>query len=295
MRSNQTTTRMWIGGGDNQASNPHDWSDPNGLPGAPRPGDTLILNNGTINISDNDLKGDTLTLAGEGPTINLDNAHLRLQGSTAQQQGVSFTLNAGGDDLLNMISSDNSGILVVPTIHLAENAHLLMKGDLQFASYSINGGTGSEIINDGTIGAGRLISQPINTNVSGHGSIKVSGATKGPNVLTVNGKVGHGQTFELVNSNFGATLDVKQPDVFHGLLDVPSFETPHTSVILEGLVATNYSVKGDRLFLYEGNRKIDTVRLSNPTVQPVSIAQSGSSVILGFNETPPGTILPMNG
>ena len=80
MRSNQTTTRMWIGGGDNQASNPHDWSDPNGLPGAPRPGDTLILNNGTINISDNDLKGDTLTLAGEGPTINLDNAHLRLQG-----------------------------------------------------------------------------------------------------------------------------------------------------------------------------------------------------------------------
>jgi hypothetical protein len=65
------TTRIWIGGGNNKASNPKDWS-PTGVP---RLGDNLFIAgstgamppNGTINVVGNDLAGDTLT-AGSIPT-----------------------------------------------------------------------------------------------------------------------------------------------------------------------------------------------------------------------------------
>lgn len=57
------TTRTWIGGGNNQADNPNDWA-PNG---APQPGDTLEQLNGggqTINVTGNDLAGDSFQTSG---------------------------------------------------------------------------------------------------------------------------------------------------------------------------------------------------------------------------------------
>src|SRR6516164_6506153 len=80
------TTRAWIGGGNNQASNPNDWIDTNNfnLPGAPQPGDTLVLGTPahpaasyTMNIQGNDLAGNTLFIssfiASGSLTANLTN------------------------------------------------------------------------------------------------------------------------------------------------------------------------------------------------------------------------------
>ena len=53
------TNRTWIGGGNNKASNPRDWS-PNG---APQAGDTLTISSGTMTVSGNDLKGDSLNVS----------------------------------------------------------------------------------------------------------------------------------------------------------------------------------------------------------------------------------------
>ena len=50
-------TLTWIGGGNNSAGNPKDWSGDT----TPKPSDTLILSNGsTINVTGNQLQGDTL-------------------------------------------------------------------------------------------------------------------------------------------------------------------------------------------------------------------------------------------
>lgn len=302
----KTTTRTWIGGGNNQASNPNDWADPNGQPGVPRRGDSLIMNGGTINIHDNDLKGDTLTvgfsLSGQiPPVINLTNANAKLQGSSALP-GVRFTLNAGGNDTLTMVDPTNSGVLVSPTINLADNAHLLMKGEMHFAGgYDINGAPGSEIINKGTIVAGRVTApHSINTDIAGHGTIEINPATTGPSFYTINGAVGRGQILELASTPlYPPTVDIKQPDAFRGLIDVPAPSGPPFfltgSFVLEGVTATSYSVKGDRLSLFDGHKNVDTVRLRNPTDQPLSVGQSGSNIVLAINEPAPGNILPMHG
>jgi len=57
-----TTTRTWIGGGNNKAANPHDWSPT----GAPQPGDTLQVSGAerfTINVRGDALAGDTLDIS----------------------------------------------------------------------------------------------------------------------------------------------------------------------------------------------------------------------------------------
>jgi hypothetical protein len=55
------TNRTWIGGGNDKASNPNDWSPT----GAPQPGDTLTISSGTMYVSDDNLAGDTLDLPGK--------------------------------------------------------------------------------------------------------------------------------------------------------------------------------------------------------------------------------------
>lgn len=64
------TTRTWIGGGNNQATNPSDWSPS----GAPQPGDTLSIASGTMNIFGNALAGDNLTVVSGNADLNLFNA-----------------------------------------------------------------------------------------------------------------------------------------------------------------------------------------------------------------------------
>jgi hypothetical protein len=63
--------RAWIGGGNNQASNPKDWS-PTGVP---QVGDTLFVMEGaatyTMNVSGDDLVGDTLTVERAEPPYAL--------------------------------------------------------------------------------------------------------------------------------------------------------------------------------------------------------------------------------
>jgi hypothetical protein len=61
------TNRTWVGGGNNQASNPSDWSPT----GAPQPGDTLIISSGTMDVSGKALAGDTLDLSVTGNTANI--------------------------------------------------------------------------------------------------------------------------------------------------------------------------------------------------------------------------------
>jgi hypothetical protein len=58
-------TLTWVGGGNNRASNPNDWS-PAQVPG---PGDVLMMPmSDTMNIADMDLAGDTLDIVSPEPS-----------------------------------------------------------------------------------------------------------------------------------------------------------------------------------------------------------------------------------
>src|SRR5689334_17700770 len=94
------TTRTWIGDDDNQASDPNNLVGPDGHPGAPQRGDTLIFNRGTINISGNDLKGDTRIVGAQdiSNTVNLNNAHLNLRGRSEAERDLRARLSRHGPE-----------------------------------------------------------------------------------------------------------------------------------------------------------------------------------------------------
>jgi hypothetical protein len=93
------TARTYIGGGNNQASNPLDWS-PTGVP---QPGDALeaaVGSNLTMNVSGNALAGDSFNAAGISITANLTHhavmsASLMFGGSTTFNVSQQSTLTFG--------------------------------------------------------------------------------------------------------------------------------------------------------------------------------------------------------
>jgi hypothetical protein len=84
-------------GGNNEWNNPADWSPT----GTPRPGDTLIMNGGTINLGHTNLYGNPLQLAQNSyDQINLNGGVvLNLTGDTGPQINV----NAPGNILQSNI------------------------------------------------------------------------------------------------------------------------------------------------------------------------------------------------
>jgi hypothetical protein len=78
--------RTWLGGGNDRASNPNDWSPK----GSPQPGDALSMpNGGTMNIHGNDLHGDTLLIGGASSSPSQDFT-LNVSGTAAFQEAAAF-------------------------------------------------------------------------------------------------------------------------------------------------------------------------------------------------------------
>src|SRR5258708_1061970 len=65
---NVMVNHTWLGGGNNNASNAKDWSPT----GAPQPGETALISQGTIKIANSDLHADNLEVFGNSQ-IDLTN------------------------------------------------------------------------------------------------------------------------------------------------------------------------------------------------------------------------------
>ena len=91
------TNRTWLGGGNNKASNPQDWSPA----GAPPAGDALTLQSGTMDISGNELRGDALLVTGSADIYTTDNAALNLE---VDIPILSSTVNVHADGTLKLIN-----------------------------------------------------------------------------------------------------------------------------------------------------------------------------------------------
>ena len=119
------TARTWTGAQNSSARDPNNWT-PTGIP---QPGDTLTMTDGTMDIRDQDLAGNTLLIDQQGvstaaATLNLSgHAKVSLDMTTT---GDRVTVNVKGSDTLNARNESGTGGQGL-TVNLAQHATLLIR------------------------------------------------------------------------------------------------------------------------------------------------------------------------
>ena len=288
------TDRTWIGGGNNQASNPADWS-PTGVP---QPGDTLFIlgsynanpPNGTINISGNDLAGDTL-IAGSVTThsiVTINLSHRATLNLSTLQQGVvvipqSTTINVNGDATL--IGDTLNGYDNTQTINIGNGTLNVSAIDVMDTSTTtINRSGDGKLKLRGTVSDDSTSTIAVNVPVTGSGTFGDGGS------MTFSNSVGAGITVEFSSASSMLTLD--RPKQFHGTATLDNGE-----IDLNGLVkADSYTFQKDMLSIFSAGKIIDTLRLVSTI--PFDVEKTASGVTLYStsisNPEPPGIPLPIH-
>ena len=302
------TDRTWIGGGNNQASNPRDWSPT----GGPQPGDRLFITgslnamppNGTINITGNDLAGDILT-AGSVPTHSIVTINLSHDASLDLEtlvQGVavipqSTTINVKG---AAMLTGDALFWPATQTINIGSNATLTVS---HLNATTIGSGEGTTVVINSAAhgklnvqGVGAIVDYSasaitVNAPVIGMGTFDDDGA------LTFTNSVASGITVDLTAIN-SSTLMLDHPLQFRGAIDDPNAagQQGFATIDLAAIHATTYDYGNGVLTLFNGNHVVD--RLDLQTNNPVLVAQntSGITVLTGNGTLPTsaGTLLTIH-
>lgn len=305
----------WIGGGNNKASNPKDWSPT----GAPQPGDSLTIAAGTMNIAGSDLAGDYLSLSLGGPfpyrgpiTLNLTKDAVLNEGLDPYGAGASVTFNLS-DSTLNLVAdavyfgSINPVINIKHhdtfhysvgagsggTINLLPNAtwngdiyvHALGNHDYG-GDIAVNGARHASFDNHASeIDSGHTT---INADVIGIGSFGMGlKASYGghPATLEFSGAVGPGQTIYMSDAahsnNTGLLLKLDKPTAFHG-----SVTLVQGTIDLVGLAtADSYTFKNDLLSIFSGKSVIDTLRLHDAAAYGFVVEKTATRIsVVSIND-----------
>lgn len=244
----------WVGGGDNLASDRADWSPAL----TPRPGDTLLIGSGTINVSRNALAGDTLSTIPTGKTIDI-------------VTGPAAKLNlAVGPNITTDITVQNT--LTLNVSNTGEGRLNVSGGPIRFiGTNNFQGG------------------QFFNNNLRGTAVFNLYGAQGEGDHTEVNGSVGRGLTFKLSGIS---QLQIDQPHKFHGLIDL-SHPFILNNVTFVGLHATSAELLNGILQLFDGNKLVDTTRVTTAS-RGVQLHQTNTGVILSagqVSDAPPGSVL----
>lgn len=221
-RPRQPTSLKWVGGGNNSASNPNDWT-----PGfTPIAGDKLSISSGTINIYGNVLAGDTLSTTSSGGTVNI------IAGPEAK-----LNLNEGANVTVNI------------TVHntLTFNVSATRSGKL-----NVSGGP-IRFIGDNNLQG----SQVFHDKLEGRATFHLFGAQGEGDSTEIDGAVGSGLTFALSGIS---QLTIDQPNTFQGLLDL-THRGIINDVVFAGLHATRGDLHNSILKLFEGGKLVDTIRV----------------------------------
>jgi probable HAF family extracellular repeat protein len=262
------SVRTWTGAASSIASDPANWSPS----GTPQPGDRLLLPGGsTINISDDDLRGDPLIMSGTSAPATLNLSHhtrLALENDPSVPVLSNAVVNVSGADSLHVISKPpNPSLALSVTVNLIHHARLLANFEMTYGSLTISGNHHTEYVNKGTnILLGN--NATINTDVDGSGSFQVSSAqvsagSAADGRLEFNGSVSKDQTVQLLGHNFShdgaivaggaARLQVDRPIAFHGTVDLQDLSL----VDLVGLAkADSWSYKNDMLSIFNSHGKV---------------------------------------
>ena len=269
----------WIGGGNNDASNPADWS-PAGLP---KPGDVLTMNGGTMHVKGNALHGDLLFLNGSGGSVS---------------PMATYTLDLSGNAALSL--SDTYVGYGLATVNIARGGEMI--GTINVGPYgqgglTMNGGTWD---NNGQSGIDNIV--VIDSDVVGTGTILAGAAHFNGSKIEFMQSVGHDQTVVAQGGGYGnqfGTVQIDDPKAYHA-----DTVLGFAQINLEGLHASSYSFANGKLNLFAGNRMIDSLKLTLQTPvqgQPATnfgVSQVGGSVIVhadGVAYVDGGTLLPLHG
>ncbi len=270
------TLRTWKGGGSNAARNPIDWS-PSGVP---RPGDDLNITQGVINVSGNALAGDTLLVGASIPpsatrTIDINTstaATLILKASLPPEPSTSVELNVHG---MATFTADIVGLAQLTT----------SGGTIHFIGSSTFTG----------------LHQVFNNNLGGSGTLSLNSADHLSEQMEINGTVGSGLTFNLTSNGPPLTeLQIDRPSQFHGAihLDPPPSPGAFGFVALMGLHATSADLHNGVLQMFDGDKLVETTRLSGGS--GLQLEQNSQGVMLSqglgdfLQPGGAGTIIPLH-
>ena len=265
----EPVTLTWVGGGDNLASNPADWS-----PALkPQPGDSLVMGSGTMNLSGKALAGDTLSVK-QGATVTINttgNATLKL---STVSPGETININA-----------DPAGTLKLTAI-------------LAGTDLNVSGGK-IAFIGDSTFSAFKTV---LSDNLGGTGTLHLFGGNASGETMEINGSVGHGLTFDISSGPIGdAGLQIDQPASFHAAVNLQSAGY----VAFMGLHATSAELLNGILKLFDGDKLVQHTRFTDTAnaanFGPLQVEQTsvGVAVSVGFGGEHfqpggPGTVLPLH-
>ena len=273
--------RAWIGGDDNNASNPNDWS-PTGVPGL---GDTLTMTSGTMNICGNALLGDTLTIPALSKpftaTVNLQAADVSI---SARQGGNTIDVNvSGGTSNLAL-----NALMDTVNVTVAPDSTLIMNYNVSLSTLNVSGGTIKFIGSNYFSGFETVF----NDSLVGTGSIVEYGGNAAGEFMEVNGPVGCGLTFDLssyldfIGGPRDVGLQIDRPNEFHGTIgSMDGF------VAFMGLHATSGEILNGMLKLFDGGMLVDAIRYTGPTSSSsgdvLQLQQNSAGVMfsIGHGET----------
>jgi hypothetical protein len=296
------TSLTWIGGGNNKASNPKDWSPDQ----KPVSGETLTMAvSGTMNIKGADLAGDTLTIGGSEPTdtLNLNNATIGNIGLNGFES-TNITMNLTGANNVNFMLDSNIDAHGSLDIIMRDNATLTGDFSLDrwnFDTIDINGGTFINNNQDAMLSGGST--ETLNCKIEGTGSFT------DVSTLTFMKPVSAGQTVnfqgEYLQGDSGV-LNLADALAFKGSIVVTGetgpnpqniFDVADATINLAGLAqSTSYSFVNDILTLFDANKIVDTLKLTTPYAVSVDKTATGITVYSGYNPqtNPQGTALPLH-
>ena len=250
-----------------------DWQ-PNGVP---RPGDTLIMHGGTINI-EHAIENFQITTSAAGGTtdnqINLNGGDILNIDDESGTPNLSINVNAPGA----IVGGALNGALGQVKINLAPHTSMIFTGTYVDGGFAFGGpldiSGGGTFINDGTITATRA---EIDSSVLGLGMMKFTAThDAGPGDVEVSGASGRGLTYDL---GFNSLTTVEHPHTFMSKVEMDdgSFLT------LDGLAATSYDFKNDLLTLYQGNTPVYRLRVTDQSSdeQPLYVTSSTGGVSVG--------------
>jgi hypothetical protein len=188
-------SKTWIGGGNNQASNAADWSPT----GAPRGGDSLSMESGTLYVAGNSvLHGDTLTLDGQygqSATVNLNgNTNLTL----AANMLLSNATISGGKVLVSTINLHGSSLTLHDDVVGGGTISLLNQQSGGFSTMTLDGSVSRLKFIEGTFMPDGTSARPPNQLTIDHpnefhGSVQLFNGT-----VTLDGL--HASSYDLHNS-----------------------------------------------------------------------------------------------
>jgi len=254
----------WVGGGNNEASNPADWSTDT----VPLAGDTLQMSSGTMNLSGDALAGDTLNVNG---TVEINTI-----GATT------LDLSAGAAPGGRQID-----------INIETGGTLTLTASVSYSYLNISGGGTLSLVGTSVFG---FYSAMISDDIVGTGTVDINGGSVSAATVEINGPVGSGPTFDISSSGPGdAGLQIDHPSSFQGSISLIAGGW----LKFMGLHATSGESFGSSLELFNGSTLVDTIKfVSTPIVgdgSPLQLTQnsSGVALTLGNAYIPYDAFLPL--